>query len=180
VFTLKKLLSLLFALLLVISFSAPISASTNHLEHQDCELDNHNHDVIHDDHAHQNDMHETKANKGKKDQGGDLDIGVLYVPCEVTGGKHQMKARGIGTHTLTNGTKWSGNLYQCSGCRMTLTTQYNYFNSGQKAYGPGKYILASAPVFVNPSGYVFSGTYTLSGPATSWVTGVFGSMAFSY
>lgn len=167
-FYLKKFISLVFSLLLLISISSPISASTNH-------TDNHNHDIEHHNHAHES---FSDTSKSKKKQDGDF--GVLYVPCPETGTKHQMKARGTGKHTLTNGSTWIGNLYQCSGCLMTLTTYYNYFNSGERPNGPGKYILASAPVFVSPAGYVFSGRYTLSGPATSWITGVFGSMSFSY
>ncbi|MBX9972547.1 hypothetical protein [Cytobacillus firmus] len=160
----KKFISMIFTLLLVISISSPTSASTNHLDHH-----NHDHDI---------ENHEHESGKIKGEKGGDF--GALYIPCPVTGTKHQMKARGTGKHTLTNGSTWIGNLYQCSGCLTTVTTYYNYFNSGERPNGPGKYILASAPVFVSPAGYVFSGKYTLSGPATSWLTGVFGSMSFSY
>lgn len=156
---LKRLISMIFTLLLVISISSPTSASTNHLH-----LDNHE--------------QESENIKGEQEQGGDF--GAYYIPCEVTGGKHQMKPRGIGRHTLTNGSTFNGNLYQCIGCRMTVTTYYNYFNDGERPNGPGKYIVASAPVFVDNAGYFFSGKYTLSGPATSWFTGVFASMAFSY
>lgn len=167
-------------LLLVLSVSTPTSASTDHLH-----LDKHNHKHDHkhhhelEEHAIESFNHNKDRISYSADQEKSGDFGVLYIPCEVTGTKHQMKARGLGRHTLTNGSRFVGNLYQCAGCKMTVTTYYNYFNSGERSNGPGKYILASAPVFVDPSGYFFSGKYTLSGPATSWITGIFGSMSFS-
>ncbi|MGD6964376.1 hypothetical protein ACQCVB_19415 [Fictibacillus phosphorivorans] len=182
----KKLFSLLFTLLFVISFSSPTGASSNTHVH------NHNHEHVHTEQAHHkvfqsNHDHEHElfdlekdvlSVKGATDTNHGGGIGALYIPCEGTGGKHKMIARGIGTHILTNGSKWTGNLYQCSGCRMTLTSTYNYFNSDTRYKGPGKYILASAPVAIGNGGYRFSGEYSLSGPASSWITGVFGSMSF--
>lgn len=165
----KKFFSLAFALLLFIGISAPANAAEYHLD----SIETHNHES----HNHDSHKHDHKSVDISVDKNGE--IGINYVPCPVTGAKHRMVARGIGKHTLTSGGTFTGNLYQCSGCLITVTTYYNYFNSGERAKGPGKYVLSSVPFFVGPSGYVFPNKATVSGPASSWLTGIFSGMQFT-
>lgn len=168
---LKKFISILFTLLLLIFISAPVHASENELHEHEHVSEN----VLHEhEHEHEHE-HVSENDVVTNEEGGDF--GVMYIPCP-EGGKHNMWPYGLGNHTTTTGQKFKGNLYQCAKCLMTLTTENNYFNSNEKRLGPGKYITDRVPYPLTHGGYTFPNKGTLRGPVTSWLTGIFEGMNF--